>query len=230
MFGAAGTPAAFGGAGAAVLQTLAAAGLRRVDAGRRAADVVGRREPHRRLPHGWRQCQLAHLPAQVAARRCCGRCAHREAVATSLIVVLINSVAGFVAHAGAVGGIDYGFAAFRGHVPGCVLGRSGVDEVGFVPPCAAGSPTSSSPSRSSSPGRPSSVLPRWDDAETRSRRRQAGGTVVASYAAGAGIRPMPVVVNTWSGCLRSGEVPAVRLPVGTRRGGAALLSKLLGRD
>lgn len=132
VFGGAGTPAAFGGATLARLFSqrwllLAFAALMVVVAVR----MLRGGENHAsacRAGDGsvnWRSC----LPKSVLAGAAVGvltglfgvgggfvivpalslllGLAAQEAVATSLVVVLINSVAGLVAHAGAAGGIDY---------------------------------------------------------------------------------------------------------------------------
>lgn len=133
VFGAAGTPAAFGGAtlgrlfpqrwlllAFAALMVVVAVRMLRGGENHAGACRTGDGSVN------WRTC----LPKSVLAGAAVGvltglfgvgggfvivpaltlllGLAAQEAVATSLIVVLINSVAGLVAHAGAAGGIDYG--------------------------------------------------------------------------------------------------------------------------
>lgn len=132
VFGAAGTPAAFAGAalGRSLPQRwllLAFAGLMVVVAVRMLREVENHTGACRTREGGvdWRSC----LPKSVIAGALVGvltglfgvgggfvvvpaltlllGLGAQQAVATSLVVVLINSVAGLVAHAGAAGSIDY---------------------------------------------------------------------------------------------------------------------------
>ncbi|MFF5986414.1 sulfite exporter TauE/SafE family protein [Prauserella flavalba] len=132
VFGAAGTAAAFGGAALgrllpqrwlllAFAALMVVVGLRMLRGGEERAGACRTREGG----VDWRSC----LPQSLLAGALVGvltglfgvgggfvivpaltlllGLGAREAVATSLVVVLINSVAGLVAHAGSAGGIDY---------------------------------------------------------------------------------------------------------------------------